>query len=310
MSQAILHSKPIIVKRMRYLMGGLIKIEVTGLPGCRALEAVEAAFAEIKRIEQLLSRFIPTSVVTLINQKADIRPVHVSDEVFDLLMACREISFLSGGVFDVTTLPLTNFWQQAEQTQAKPHVKEIEEVKSQVGFKQMILDAHLKTVFFIKPGMKIDLGAIGKGYAVDRAIYVLRQQGVRHGFVNGGSTIAVIGQAPFAVMHPLQPDKMVACINLSDNSLSTSGVYERFWSIKDSKYGHLIHPLTGYPVQTDLLSVSTVQETALLSDAFSTTAFILGEKKGVPFLKRVKSQKTVAVASHQLHPFVIIRTAN
>ncbi len=264
------------IKRIRFMMGCFVTVEASH-PEIHAAEAAtEAAFTEMKRIEKLLSKFSESSVTSQINRLAELRPVTVSEEVFDLLLTCKRISEETGGAFDVTLEPLTRLWQHAEKKNMPPTDEEIQCALSQTGSRHLMLDAHNKTVFFSRPGMQIDFGAAGKGYAIDCAVRVLREWGVTEAVVSSGSTIFYSGKTPtrFGIQDPANPRKILEMITLHNNAVSTSGQTERFVMIRGRKFGHIINPRTGYPAAAGIGSVSVVRDSAMDSDILSTAAYI------------------------------------
>lgn len=271
---------PHFYKQMRYMMGCLVSVELQASSEAAGQELIQTAFTEMKRVEKLLSRFDPQSIVSEINQHASDTVIKLPSEVYDLIFNCVQMSQLSGGCFDITSAPLTLLWAAAEENGAVPGSHEIKETLAKVGYRHLDLNSHFKTLKFERPHMQIDLGAVGKGYAVDRAAEVLLSRGVDQAVISTGSSIRHIGKAParFAIQHPFETEKMLSCIELFNYSISTSANSERFFKIGHKCYGHLISPLTGSPVQSRLVSVSVIADTALQSELYSTALFVGGRK--------------------------------
>ena len=268
------------LRRMRYLMGCFIEVEISGLSQESADRAVEAAFEEMKRIEALLSKFSSESMVSSINDEASKKPVPLTEEVFNLIEKALKYSELTEGAFDMTVEPLTEIWKIAYRRGYIPSGYEIGIALDQVGYSNVVLNKAQKTIYFKKPGIKIDLGALGKGYAIDRAVTILREHGVQNAIVNAGSTIFCLGnEARFGIEHPIRLGEIADTVKLKDKAVSTSGDYERFYEIGGKKYGHIIHPKTGWPVETSLLSASLVGDSAMDCDILSTIYFILDPQK-------------------------------
>ncbi|MDP3921225.1 MAG: FAD:protein FMN transferase [Candidatus Omnitrophota bacterium] len=274
--------------RMRYLMGGLVEVEADADTRHAAVNAVETAFEELKRVEKLLSKFMPDSVVSRINRLASEEPVAVSPEVFNLLRESLRFSELTEGAFDITVNPLIELWNDACLKDRVPRPHAIREALFRTGHQHIRLDEADHTVFFERPDMEIDLGAIGKGYAVDRAVKILRGRGIRKAMVSTGSTIFCLDDTVswFGVEHPLERGEIITSMPLRDNAVSTSANSERYQIIGGRRYGHMIDPASGYPVAGDLLSVSVVTTSAMIADVLSTSAFVLGRQAGRRLIAR------------------------
>ena len=281
---------------MRYLMGCFVEIEVSADSDSLAHEAIEAAFAEIKRIEALLSKFSPHSVVSKINDQAAQKPVVIPAEVFDLLKSSLYYSEITNGAFDITVEPLTELWRQAERDDSVPSQGSIQKVLNHVGMRHLRLDASQTTIQLTCPEVKIDLGGLGKGYAIERAVRVLKNWGVSDAVVNAGSTIYALGDfKTFGITNPTEPLEMISSVSLKNECVSTSANYERFFSIRGKRFGHLIHPHTGAPVESRLLSTSVVASSAMASDIYSTAVMILGETEGKRLIRRLEGIKLVLI---------------
>lgn len=277
------------VRRMRYLMGCFVEIEALSGDLKEALDAVEAAFGEMKRIERALSKYLPDSIVSQINRLAALKPVEVSLEVFCFLEKCLRFSRLADGAFDITVSPYVELWERSCERGELPALDEIREVSSRVGYRHVRLNPKECTIHFSRPNMKIDVGAAGKGYATDRALQILRDQGIEKCLVSTGSTIASFGDEVlrFGIANPLIPEESITSVDLQNSTISTSANYERFFKIRDKNYGHLIDPRTGYPKVGDFLSVSVIGSSAMESDMLSTAVFILGKEKGERLSKSI-----------------------
>lgn len=280
---ASLLSADTTVKRVRYLMGCFVEIQAAAQTEKAAAGAVEAAFREMKRIENLLSRFKPESVISQINRRASTRPLRIPDEVFSLLRLAKKYSELSDGFFDITTLPLTELWNKAENRNEIPSPEEIRQTLFSVGHVWIKLDEREKTVFFDRPGMGVDLGAMGKGYAVDRAMAVLRFHSIEEALLSTGSTIYYAGHKPavFGTQDPENENRILTTFSLQNQAVSTSAQSERFWPIRGKRYGHILNPKTGFPATFDLLSASIVADSAMQSDILATASFVSGQKMSV-----------------------------
>ena len=248
------------------------------------VSGVEAALDEARRLDWALSNYRSDSELSRVNRQAAEHPVPVSPEVFDLLSACLDFSRQSEGTFDITVGPLMRVWGFHKGSGSLPAKAEITKAEANVGFQNVLLDAQNHTVRFSKAGVEIDPGGIGKGYAVDRMIDVLKERGIRSAMVSaGGSSIYGLGTPPndtgwtVKIRHPRKYSETVAELQLKDESLSTSGDYEKFFEAEGKVYSHIMDPRTGYPA-TGMLSVSVVAPRTLISEAWTKPFFILGRE--------------------------------
>ena len=263
-------------------MGSAYSVVVYGEDRTRMEEAVDAAFAEVQRLDQMLSNYKPESELSEINRYAAERPVPVTQEMFDLLAACMEYSRESEGAFDITVGPLMKVWGFYKGTGRLPHRAEILGAMDRVGYRNIILDAAHRTVRFAKAGTELDPGGIGKGYAVDRMVEVLKKYGIQTALVSAsGSSIYGLGAPPgekgwkVEIRDPKNEKKSVAEVYLKDESMSTSGNYEKFFRAEGRIYSHIMDPRTGWPAQ-GVLSVSAVTPRTIDSEAWTKPLFVNG----------------------------------
>ncbi|MBY0505526.1 MAG: FAD:protein FMN transferase [Bryobacteraceae bacterium] len=263
-------------------MGGTYSLVLYGLDRYQLEAASEAAFDEVRRLDDLLSNYKSASEWSEINRFAAERPVVVSPESFHLLSACLEYSRRSEGSFDITVGPLMKVWGFYKGTGRLPHRAEIRSVLASVGSSHIRLDPERRTVSFGRPGMSIDPGGIGKGYAVDRMVQILRDAGIRSGFVSAStSTVYAIGTPPgeagwkVTISHPKDRARSVGEALLKDESLSTSGNYEKFFVAGKHRYSHIMDPRTGYPAE-GMLSVSVIAPRAIDSEAWTKPLYVNG----------------------------------
>ncbi len=248
----------------------------------RLESATDEAFEEVRRLDALLSNYKRDSEWSRVNREAATRPVAVSQELFDLLAACIDYSRRSGGAFDITVAPLVKIWGFYKGSGRLPHRAEIRDAMAKVGFEGLILDPVSRTVRFAKPGMEIDPGGIGKGYAVDRVVAVLKAAGIGVALVSaGGSSIYALGAPPgqagwkVKIRHPKSPSETIEETILNNESMSTSGSYEKFFVVGGKRYTHIFDPRTGYPA-TGAVSVSVVAPKTIDSEAWTKPFFIRG----------------------------------
>ena len=277
--------KPVKLEHSVYAMGTEYAIALYG-PNATMLEgAADQASEEAKRLDRMLSNYIPDSELSKVNREAYDHPVQVSPELFDLLVACMRYSRESNGAFDITVGPLMKIWGFYKGSGHLPHRAEIRTALQHMGYRNVELDAAHHTVRFKKPGMSLDPGGIGKGYAVAKMVSVLRANGVDSGLVSGGgSSIYGIGTPPneargwyVRIRDPKDENKTAAVVYLKDNSLSTSGNYEKFFYAEGKLYSHIMDPRTGYPA-TGMLSVSIIAPRTLDSEVWAKPYYILGRQ--------------------------------
>ncbi len=266
--------------RMRYLLGTLCSIEGYGSDDSQLSADIECAFTAMKTVEAQMSRFNPDSDIGRLNRLAYDAPIQVHPATYQVIRSALEIGSLTGGAFDPTLLPITQLWKQCEARNRMPHASELAHALHAINQDAVRLNAD-GTVVFTQPSVQLDLGGIGKGFAVDQAIDVLQGAGMTHGVVDAGGNLRVIG-APHSevtwnigVQHPLKAEELIASVELRDQAIATSGNYERGVRVGDEWLGHLIDPRTGYPVDK-VLSVSVVASTAMLADALSSALAVLG----------------------------------
>ena len=266
-------------------MGSTYSIAVYGYDRIRLQTAVQAAFDEVRRLDEMLSNYKQHSEWSEVNRAAAERPVPVSQELFDLLSACLEYSRESEGAFDITVGPLMKVWGFYKGSGRLPHRAEVEAALQKVGYQHIHLDPATRTVRFDRPGVEMDPGGIGKGYAVDRIVGVLEREGIQVALVAGsGSSIYGLGAPPseprgwrVEIRDPRDERKTVAETFLKNESMSTSGSYEKFFRAEGKMYSHLMDPRTGYPAQ-GVSSVSVVAPKTLDSEAWTKPYFINGRQ--------------------------------
>lgn len=241
------------------------------------------ALEEVAQLEARLSHYRPDSEISDLNLRAAYGPVRLEPSLFALLEQCVALSAETEGAFDVTAGPLIRCWGFFRGQGAWPTPEAVAEALAAVGSHRLELDAAERTVQFGVPGMQVHLGAIGKGYAVDRMVTTLRELQVEAALVHGGSsTIYGLGVPPgkdaweVGLRHPDDPERRLGIVQLRDRALSTSGDYEQFFEREGRRYSHLLDPRTGYPAQ-GVRSATILAESATETDALSTAAFVLGE---------------------------------
>jgi len=255
-----------------------------------AHRAAQAAFEEIRRIDRLLSTYKEESEISEVNRRAAKEPVAVGPDFWAVAAASSFYFDLSDGAFDPTVYPLMRAWGFKKREGRLPAPLEIEKILPLVDFGKIVLDDSSRTIGFQREGMGLDFGGIAKGYAVDRAIEVLKGLGVTRAIVDAGGNFYGLGTPvgrekwQAGIRHPFRLEEIIAQFPVSDAGVATSGNYERFFEIDGVKYCHIMDPRTGWPVP-GMLSATVIADTAMAADALSTSVFVLGAEKGMNLIE-------------------------
>jgi FAD:protein FMN transferase len=263
------------------------RFEVTLASGDeRHLGAAHAALDEVDRIEDALTWFRPASALSVLNRTAAAEPVKVHEDLFGLLGLARDLHGRTEGAFDVTSAPLSRCWGFMRREGRLPARREIAAARASVGMDGVTLDAARRTVHFLRPGMELNLGSIGKGYALQRIAALLAARGVRHALLSaGGSSVVALGGRGAGWTVDLRSRQAgrdrLARLHLRNAALATSGAGEQSFEVDGTRYGHVIDPRTGWPA-SGVLSASVVTSDGATADALAT-AFLVG---GVDLARR------------------------
>lgn len=289
----------------RPAMGTTFDVHLYAADRARADALFEAAFEEIERVEAVFSNYRPTSELSRINREAAASPVVTDPEVFDLLARAFEVSRLSGGAFDMTVGRLMKAWGFFRGAGRYPSGAELKRALRETGWRRVRLDAAARTVRFTAPGVELDPGGIGKGYALDCVAKVLREAGVKAALLSSGSSSvyalgAPPGKAgwPVRVPDPVNRARVLSTVVLRDRSLSTSGNYEKFFRLGGRTYSHIMNPRTGRPVE-GVLQTTVIAGDATDSDALSTAVFVLGPVRAAALLKNFKGAAALVVTDRK-----------
>jgi len=287
------------VHKKKYVMGTVFEIVAYGNPLAPVSDAIDKAFEEIVRLDDVMSDYKSDSALSRLNRSAHFHPASVPPDLYRVIEESLRYSRLSAGKFDVTVGPLVKLWKAAIRGERPPSSAEEQRLRACVGYQNVELLSPDR-IEFRSPCVQIDLGAIGKGYALDRAADVLRSHGVSHALLNaGGSTIFALGAPPGQttwLVHLRDPsNKRDPQVRLSDNSVSTSEQTPPSLISQESA-GHIIDPDTGMPLRTQF-AVSIVAKTATASDALSTTLLLVGPEKGKEIVESVADVAAVWIAS-------------
>lgn len=273
------------VEASRDAMGGTFTVVAYHADRNRAEGAIGQALEEAARLDHLLSNYRPSSEWSKVNRQAAQGPVAVSEELYALLKACQSYSAASDGAFDITVGPLMKIWGFYKRDGKIPHRAEIRTAMENVGYRQIQLDDRDRTVRFARSGVEMDPGGIGKGYAVDRMVEVLKQEGITSAFITAATSSTYgLGSPPsekrgwrVSIRHPREASKQVEEVFLRDQSLSTSGSQEKFFEAGGRIYSHIMNPATGYPSE-GRLQVSVLAPRTIDSEAWTKPIFIHGRQ--------------------------------
>lgn len=297
---AVVHkNQPSFVHKKKYVMGTVFEIVAYGESPDQASEAIDHAFREIVRLDDVMSDYKADSALSRLNHSSHSTPQTVPPDLYGIISEALQYSRLSGGKFDVTVGPLVNLWKAAIRGGPVPSAADEEKVRACVGYQKVEL-LPPDRVQFHSPCTQIDLGSIGKGYALDRAADVLRSRGIARALLDaGGSSIVAMGAPPGQtgwLVHLRDPsNKVDPQVVLSDSSVSTSEQTPPSLLERESA-GHIIDPDKGVPVRTPF-AVSAVANTGSASDALSTTLLLVGPEEGKPLVKNVPGVAAVWVSS-------------
>ena len=279
------------IRRAHYVMGTVFEIEAYGSDADRTAAVIEEAFQAIRRADAILSDYRDDSELSRLNREGAQGFVELSPDLYEVLQTSLEYSRLTDSAFDVTVGPLVDIWRRASKQDRWPENAELNKARSLVGFGRLQLDATRRATRFEQPGMRVDFGGIGKGWAIDRAAEVLRKQGVERALISAGtSSVYAVGTPPeqsgwkIVIRHPLREDEALTAVSLRDESMSTSASYEQDDQIAGRPFSHILNPRTGLPVE-GMWSATVIAPTAAESDALSTATFVLGIERAERLLQ-------------------------
>jgi thiamine biosynthesis lipoprotein len=283
-------------------MGTIYTVAAYGVDADLLAATVNEVFEEVDRLDAQMSNYKPESELSHINRDAARGEVLVEPRLFGLIQLCMRLSEDTEGAFDITVGPLMKSWGFFRGQGRVPSPQEIRDVLKHVGYRHVHLDAERRTIHFDEPGIELDLGAKAKGYAVDRAVDILKENGVSSALVSAGnSSIYALGAPPgekgwkISLRDPFDRNQAAEVVYLKNFSLSTSGNYERFFKLGGRTYAHIMDPHTGMPVE-HMLSVAAFTERTTDSDGLSTALYVLGVLGSRSYLAR--HPNTAAIFYH------------
>jgi len=280
-------------KRKLYMLGSPFEMTVVAKDTIQANIYIDMAIAEVKRIENLISDWIPTTQISQVSKNSGIQPVKVDKEVYDLVERAIKVSQLTSGAFDISYASMDKIWKFDGSMKEMPTPEAIKQSVARIGYQKIVLDAKAQTIFLKEKGMKLGLGGIGQGYIADKIKDLLLSKGCTSGIVNVSGDINAWGYQTtgkpwtVAIVNPMNKNKVFATFPLENSSVETSGSYEKFVFFEGKRYSHIIDPRTGYPAQ-GLVSVSVFAKQTEIADALATGIFVLGVDVGLDLVNQLK----------------------
>ncbi len=272
--------------------------------GLLAEDSLAAVCREVARLEELLSRFLPDSDISRVNAAAGTKSVKISPDTYELLSRAIEFSRSFPGCFEATIAPLVTLWHAGKESLAEPDESSIRQALPLVNDRDVTLNPRQMTAGLRSRGQGIDLGGIGKGFAGDKILEVLRKYGISSAYSNLGGNVVTLGTKPdgspwhIGIQHPRQEGRLLGSVSVVNETVVTSGDYQRYFTDGQGKrHHHILDPTTGYPAQAGLISVTVIAEKSVDADALATILFVAGMEKGPAFLRSMPQAEAILVDS-------------
>ena len=287
------------VKRTQMHMGTLVSITAVGRTQEEANAAITAGFQEVKRLEQLLSTWIPDSELSQVNAAAGRSAVQVSLETMVLVRKSLQVAEMTEGAFNIAIGPAVDAWNISAEPRL-PTAEELAALKPLIDLQHVHTDVWERTIYLEKPGMRVDVGGIGKGYAADQAVLVMKKAGAIAGVVALSGDIKAFGRLPdggafrVGIQHPRKEGEILAEIDLQDEAISTAGDYERFFEKDGIRYHHILDPHTLQPAR-GCQSVSVIAKEGIWADGLDTGIFVLGAERGMELVEQLEDVEAIIV---------------
>jgi len=291
-------------RRVAKLMGNRFEFTVSGIAHDEGEKIIDAAIAEVRRIEDLLTTFHPQSQTNIVNENAGIKAVPVDREVFELIKRSIRISQLTDGAFDISYGSIDkSLWNFDVHMTSLPDAETARQSIRLINYRNIILDENACTVYLKEKGMRIGFGGIGKGYAAESARRLMKTMGAENGIVNAAGDLTTWGVRPdgqpwtIGIVDPNHTDKIFASVDGTDIAVATSGNYEKYAVIGGKKYSHTIDPRTGMPV-SGIKSVTIICQNAELADALATPVTIMGIRVGLNLINQIRNIGCIIIDDH------------
>jgi thiamine biosynthesis lipoprotein len=294
--EACSNSEP---SRAEFVMGTVCSITLF----YQAKESVyQAVFSRLREIDNRMSMNLPDTDVARVNDAAGITPVKVHDDVFEVIQRAAYYAAISNGAFDPTVGPLVALWGIGGENPRVPSQDEIDAVLPLINWRDMELDRETNSVFLKRLGMAIDMGAIAKGYAADEAAAIIRKAGIKRAIIDLGGNILTVGEKKDKSLWKVglqapreERGSYFGIVTGLEQSLVTSGDYEKYFESGGIRYHHILSPFDGYPVRNGLAGVTIITRNSIDADALSTTVFALGYEKGLALINSIEDAEAVFV---------------
>ncbi|OEK00892.1 thiamine biosynthesis protein ApbE [Roseivirga sp. 4D4] len=300
---AALAQQPQKYHKVLELMGSRFEISAFDADAQKAWDGINAAITEISRIERLISSWDPNSQTSLINRNAGIKPIKVDNELFQLIQRAVQISRITDGAFDISYASMDRIWKFDGSMKEMPDAEIVKEARSKIGFRNIQLNPAKLEVYLKVKGMKIGFGAIGKGYAAQKAKEKMSALGIKSGVVNAAGDLIAWGKDidgesfKVGIADPRKKNHVLSWLKVNNTSVVTSGDYERYVLFDNVRYAHIIDPRTGYPT-TGIKSVTIVSANPELADALSTSVFVLGIEKGLYLINQLQGVECLVITDN------------
>jgi thiamine biosynthesis lipoprotein len=277
-----------VIEEHATVMGTDISVLIANQDEQTARRAIDAAFEEFRRVEALMTDW-RNSPFERINRQAGVAPVAVGEEILFMIGESIRISEMTGGAFDITYAGAGKLWDFKKKPPELPDAEAVRRSLDLIGYSKIRMDPKAKTVFLPNKGMRIGLGGIAKGYAVDRAVEIIGRMEIENFAVNAGGDLTVRGRKEgrlwwVAIRHPRDKARTIAFLPISNGSVVTSGDSERFFVVDGIRYSHILDPTTGYPAHK-AQSVTLIAKRAYFADALATGVFVMGPVEGMAFIE-------------------------
>ena len=269
--------------------------------GENAEEALEKAFDKAKEIENIMSVKKEDSEISYVNNKAAKGEVNISDELFYVIKEGLNISYLSKGAFDISIGKLIDLWGIGTDSAKIPTEEELNMLKQQYNYKNIILNEENKSVQFLNEEIKLDLGAIAKGYAADEMKKILEEAGVSSAILNLGGNVLVVGSKTdgskwtVGITDPLNSSELKASIKVDDKAVVTSGNYERYFEVDGVRYHHILDPFTAMPAENGVISTTIIADNSMVADALSTATYILAVEESIKLIESLENVEGIFI---------------
>jgi len=286
-------------KQEQAIMGTLVSVELWHDKRLQAQKCISLVMANMRRIDEAMSPYKQDSELSHLNRTAATKPVKISKELFQLISQANRISELTGGRFDITFASAGYLYDYRKAI--RPSADKLQHLLSAINYRHIQLNPRKRTIHYRHPKVRIDLGGIAKGHAVDQGIRILQQCGVKHALVSAGGDSRILGDKlglPWmtGIRHPREKNGFAVVLPLTNTAISTSGDYERYFIEKGVRYHHIISPESGRPADK-ARSVTILGKDATNTDALSTAIFVMGPKKGLQTVEQLPGIEAIIIDS-------------